>query len=72
MHVCERHRKSERKQIQQYVHRCLNALFFQHFFRLQFFQNEKLEMKRGLLADFPGGPVVKALHSHCRGHKFYP
>ena len=39
---------------------------------LQFFQNEKLEMKRGLLADFPGGPVVKALHSHCRGHKFYP
>ena len=20
--------------------------------------------------DFPGGPVVKTLHFHCRGHRF--
>ena len=22
--------------------------------------------------DFPGGPVVKTLHFHCRGHGFHP
>lgn len=22
--------------------------------------------------EFPGGPVVKTLHVHCRGHKFGP
>ena len=22
--------------------------------------------------DFPGGPLVKTLHFHCRGHLFYP
>ena len=22
--------------------------------------------------DFPGGPVVKTLHFHCRGHEFDP
>ena len=29
----------------------------------------KLKMK---LKDFPGGPVVKILHFHCRGHGFDP
>ena len=24
------------------------------------------------LEDFPGGPVVKTLHFHCRGHGFNP
>ena len=24
------------------------------------------------LRDFPGGPVVKTLHFHCRGHRFNP
>ena len=70
--MCVRDAGKMRENIQQHVHRCLNALFFQHFFRLQFFQNEKLEMKRGLLGDLPGGPMVKALHSQCRRHRFYP
>ena len=26
----------------------------------------------GSLSDFPGGPVVKTLCFHCRGHKFDP
>jgi len=27
---------------------------------------------RGFYWDFPGGPVVKTLHFHCRGHRFGP
>ena len=28
--------------------------------------------ERGVEWDFPGGPVVKTLHFHCRGHKLNP
>ena len=28
--------------------------------------------ERGIGWDFPGGPVVKTLYFHCRGHKFNP
>ena len=27
---------------------------------------------KGLARDFPGSPVVKTLHFHCRGHRFDP
>ena len=29
------------------------------------------ELKYEVLQDFPGRPVVKNLHFHCRGHRFY-
>ena len=31
-----------------------------------------MEEKRRESRDFPGGPVVRALSFHCRGHGFYP
>ena len=32
----------------------------------------RLMSKIGVVGDFPGGPVVKILYFHCRGHRFYP
>ena len=29
-------------------------------------------LKEKTMQDFPGGPVVKTLLSHCRGHRFNP
>ena len=31
-----------------------------------------LDVKRRARGDFPGGPVVKTLHFHCRWHGFDP
>ena len=32
----------------------------------------KQKEKESLGRDFPGGPMVKNLHVHCRGHRFEP
>ena len=32
----------------------------------------KCKIKSNNIWDFPGGPVVKTLHFHCRGHRFDP
>ena len=29
-------------------------------------------ISKNVLRDFPGGPLVKTAHFHCREHKFYP
>ena len=36
--------------------------------RPQDVKTSKIQKKR----DFPGGPVVKTLRPHCRGHRFNP
>ena len=35
-------------------------------------ETSKALMKTELGGDFPGGPVAKTLHSHCRGPRFDP
>ena len=29
-------------------------------------------ISKNVLRHFPGGPLVKTAHFHCREHKFYP
>ena len=37
-----------------------------------FFFFQPLQLKKKKSWDVPGGPVVKTLHFHCRGHRFDP
>ena len=50
---------------------CLELQTHKNFFR-DIFGNHRLMMLIKSRAGFPGGPEVKTLSSHCRGHRFHP
>ena len=38
--------------------------------QLQESKSQKKAPQKGRVWDFPGGPVAKTPHFHCRGHRF--